>query len=191
MVLNYLRLKGVQGVTRSLFEGLVLVPPAFVPPALALKYKEAQALPWQSTVHNRLSWNVPTLALARHSLTSSLKAHDAEHDQGLERMDQEVYQEHILTRHFLYPLCAPIYEFSCIYEALTGVMDCIRGEYQQYLVSAATECIAQRMVKPIHHTASQTIALRVMSYSLYRSCKQIPRCGTWDLSIPTSLTGVT
>lgn len=191
MVLNYLRLKGVQGVTRSLFEGLVLVSPAFVPPALALKYKEAQALPWQSTVHNQLSWNVPTLALAHHSLTSSLKAHDAKHDQGLECMDQEVYQEHILTRHFLYPLCAPIYEFSCVYEALMGVMDCIWGGYQQYLALAATECITQHMVKPIHHTAFQTMAPRVMSYSLCHSCKQIPRCGTWDLSILTSLTGVT
>ncbi|KAG2134041.1 uncharacterized protein EDB93DRAFT_1254650 [Suillus bovinus] len=55
MALNYLQLKGVQDVTRSLFEGLMLFPPAFVLPALALKYKEAQALPWQSTVHNRLS----------------------------------------------------------------------------------------------------------------------------------------
>ncbi|KAG1781468.1 hypothetical protein EV702DRAFT_1041982 [Suillus placidus] len=96
--------------------GLVLVPPAFVHPALALKYKEAQALPWQSTVHNQLFWNVPTLTLARHSLTSSLKAHDAEHDQGLELMIGK-FTRSVFLLNTSYTLC---------------IMDCIRAHGQAY-----------------------------------------------------------
>ncbi|KAG1851387.1 hypothetical protein F4604DRAFT_1686884 [Suillus subluteus] len=112
--------EGVQGVTRSLFEGLVLVPPAFVLLALALKYKEAQALLWQSTVHNRLSWNVPTLTLAHHSLIRDLNAWIGKFTRSVFLLD---------TSYTLYVRQS---EFSCVYEALTGVMDCIRVHGQAY-----------------------------------------------------------
>lgn len=61
---------------------------------------------------------------------TDLKAHDAKLRDGaeLEGLDSEVYQECILTRQYLYPVCLPIYEFNCVYEALTGIADCIRGE---------------------------------------------------------------
>ena len=117
------------GVTRSLFEGLVSIPDEFVPPWVLDAYgKNKPFYAWQSTVQNRLSLSIPTLALARHSLMTDLKAHDAELGEALENLDSEVYQERILIRQYIYPVCSPIYEFSCLYEALTGVADCIRGE---------------------------------------------------------------
>jgi hypothetical protein len=67
------------GVTRSLFEGLVTIPDEFVPPWVLDTYgKNKLFCAWQSTMQNRLSLGIPTLALARHSLMTDLKAHDAE-----------------------------------------------------------------------------------------------------------------
>jgi hypothetical protein len=118
------------GVTRSLFEGLVKIPDKFVPPSVLDAYgKNKLFIAWQSTVQNCLSLGIPTLALARHSLMTDLKAHNAELGDALENLDSEVYQEHILTRQYiLYPVCSPIYEFNCLHKALTGIADCIRGE---------------------------------------------------------------
>ncbi|KAG1833661.1 hypothetical protein DFJ58DRAFT_847776 [Suillus subalutaceus] len=77
MILNYLRLKGVQGVTRLLFEGLVAGPAS--PPPLFQTHdrpgigslKDIGTISqtgdinvWSSTVYNRSFWGVPTLALA-------------------------------------------------------------------------------------------------------------------------------
>jgi hypothetical protein len=123
------------GVTRSLFEGLVSIPDKFIPSSLLDAYKRNNLFyAWQSTVHNRLSLGIPTLALAHHSLVMDLKAHDAELGDGeLEGLDSEVYQERILTRQYLYPVCSPIYEFNCVYEALAGIADCIRGELSTML----------------------------------------------------------
>jgi len=129
------------GVTRSLFEGLVLIPDKFVPPLLLDRYVKDTSSPWQSTVHNRLFLGIPSLALARHSLTTGLRAHDAEHVGELEDLNGEVYQERILTRQYLYPVCAPVYEFNCIFEALTAIADCIRGELSTTLAWAITERI--------------------------------------------------
>jgi hypothetical protein len=119
----------------------VKIPDEFVPPWVLDAYGKNKPLSvldaygnnkpfitWQSTVQNHLSLGIPTLALARHSLMTDLKAHDAELGDALENLDSEVYQEHILTRQYIYPVCSPIYEFNCLYEALMGIADCIRGE---------------------------------------------------------------
>jgi hypothetical protein len=150
MILNYLRLKGVQGVTRLLFEGLVAGPAS--PPPLFQTHdrpgigslKDIGTISqtgdinvWSSTVYNRSFWGVPTLALAHKSMARSVNKYDRRHPvpEGvtvpkLEPVTREVYQERMLTRSWLYPLCAPIYEFSCIYEALVGISDCIRCKNQ-------------------------------------------------------------
>ena len=75
----------------------MLIPDKFVPPLLLDRYVEDTSSPWQSTVHNRLFLGIPSLALARHSLTTGLRAHDAEHVGELEDLNGEVYQERILT----------------------------------------------------------------------------------------------
>jgi hypothetical protein len=150
MILNYLRLKGVQGVTRLLFEGLVAGPAS--PPPLFQTHdrpgigslKDIGTISqtgdinvWSSTVYNRSFWGVPTLALAHKSMARIVNKYDRRHPvpEGvtvpkLEPVTREVYQERMLTRSWLYPLCAPIYEFSCIYEALVGISDCIRCKNQ-------------------------------------------------------------
>ncbi|KAG1787963.1 uncharacterized protein HD556DRAFT_1448291 [Suillus plorans] len=38
----------------------------------------------------------------------------------------------MLTRSWLYPLSAPIYEFSCVYEALVAIADCIQSHGQAF-----------------------------------------------------------
>lgn len=145
MILNYLRLKGIMGVTRLLFEGLVAGPA--IPPSLDQLHnrpgigslKDIGAITqtgdlnvWCSTVYNRSFLGVSTLALAHKSMTKSVNAYDRQHpiqegsESKLELVTREVYQERMLTRSWLYPLCAPIYEFSCVYEALVGIADCIK-----------------------------------------------------------------
>jgi hypothetical protein len=119
----------------------VLIPDKFVPPLLLDRYVKDMSSPWQSTVHNRLFLGIPSLALARRSLTTGLRAHDAERVGELEDLNGEVYQERILTRQYLYPVCAPVYEFNCIFEALTAIADCIRGELSTTLALAITERI--------------------------------------------------
>ncbi|KAG0696666.1 hypothetical protein DFH29DRAFT_1004389 [Suillus ampliporus] len=117
MILNYLRLKGVQGVTCLLFEGLV-VGPASPPPLFQLhdrpgigSLKDIGAISqtgdinvWSSTVYNRSFWDVPTLALAHKSMARSVNKYDRSHPvpEGvtipkLEPVTHEVYQERMLT----------------------------------------------------------------------------------------------
>ncbi|KAG1787966.1 uncharacterized protein HD556DRAFT_1448294 [Suillus plorans] len=92
MILNDLRLKGVQGVTCLLFEGLV-VGPALPPPLGQLgdhpgigSLKDIGAISqtgdvnvWSSTVYNRSFWGVPTLALAHKSMARSVNKYDRYH----------------------------------------------------------------------------------------------------------------
>ncbi|KAG1739165.1 uncharacterized protein EDB91DRAFT_1248924 [Suillus paluster] len=133
MILNYLRLKGVQGVTRLLFEGLV-VGPASPPPHFQLhdhpgigSLKDISAISqtgdinvWSSTVYNRSFWGVPTLALAHKSMARSVNKYDHSHPvpEGvtvpkLEPVTREVYQD-------------------CVYEALVAIADCIRSHGQAF-----------------------------------------------------------
>ncbi|KAG1720070.1 uncharacterized protein EDB91DRAFT_1257199 [Suillus paluster] len=133
MILNYLRLKGVQGVTCLLFEGLVVGPAS---PTSTLSTSRSSG---HRTVYNRSFWGVPTLALAHKSMARSVNKYDHSHPvpEGvtvpkLEPVTREVYQERMLTRSWLYPFCAPIYEFSCVYEALVAIADCIRSHGQAF-----------------------------------------------------------
>ncbi|KAJ8582408.1 hypothetical protein M405DRAFT_921222 [Rhizopogon salebrosus TDB-379] len=115
-------------IERSLFEGLMKIPDKFVPPSVLDAYgKNKPFIAWQSTVQNRLSLGIPTLALARHSLMTDLKAHNAELGDALENLDSKVYQEHILTRQYI------------LYPALTGIADCIRAYSPYYIAEDDSE----------------------------------------------------
>jgi hypothetical protein len=137
MILDCLRLKGVMGVTRLVVEGLMPVPvtPSNLndPNKQAVGELETTPLgPRSSTVHNRETLGIKTLALASSSLTRNLNVHAGQQqtstldDTPPERMDVPVFQERIQTRLYLYPQCEPIYAFNCIYEALVAIADCIR-----------------------------------------------------------------
>lgn len=156
MILNFLRLKGVMGVTRLLFEGLVAGPavPHRLAPSIesrnqigsvvdirafidqggnALAAQRSGGLVgagetvniWSSTLYNRMLWGFQTLASAPQTVVSNIKAHDPQYLSPDEDVPPTIHQERLLTRSWLYPLCVPIYEFSCIYEALVGIRDCI------------------------------------------------------------------
>ncbi|KAG1816435.1 uncharacterized protein BJ212DRAFT_1480884 [Suillus subaureus] len=139
MILNYLWLKGIHGVMCLLFEGLV-VGPASPPPLFQLhnhlgigSLKDISAISqtgninvWSSTVYNQ-AW------------LGAINKYDRSHPvpEGitipkLEPVTHEVYQEQMLTRSWLYPFCALIYEFSCVYEALVAIADCIRSHGQAF-----------------------------------------------------------
>ncbi|KAG1721729.1 uncharacterized protein EDB91DRAFT_1256400 [Suillus paluster] len=150
--------KDTWGVTRLLFEGLV-VGPASPPPLFQLhdrpgigSLKDIGAISqtgdinvWSSTVYNQSFWGVPTLALAHKSMARSVNKYDRSHPvpkgvtiPKLEPVTREVYQEWMLTRSWLYPFCTPIYEFSCVYEALVAIADCIRSHgkaFSPYIIS--------------------------------------------------------
>lgn len=117
MILNYLRLKGIQGITHLLFEGLV-AGPASPPPLFQIhdrpgisSLKDIGTISqtgdinvWSSTVYNRSFWGVPTLALAHKSMARSVNKYDRCHPvpegvavQKLEPVTHEVYQERMLT----------------------------------------------------------------------------------------------
>ncbi|KAG1744089.1 uncharacterized protein EDB91DRAFT_1080896 [Suillus paluster] len=151
MILNYLRLKGVMGITWLLFEGLVAGPA--IPPSLDQLHnhpgigllKDIGAITqtgglnvWCSTIYNWSFLGVSTLALAHKSMTKSVNAYDHQHpiNEGskskLELVTREVYQERMLTRSWLYPPCTPIYKFSCVYKALVGIVDCIKSHGQAF-----------------------------------------------------------
>ncbi|KAG1737845.1 uncharacterized protein EDB91DRAFT_1249522 [Suillus paluster] len=151
MILNYLRLKGVMGVAQLLFEGLVAGPA--IPPSLDQLHnhpgigslKDIGAITqtgglnvWCSTVYNWSFLGVSTLALAHKSMTKSVNAYDRQHpihegsESKLKLITCEVYQERMLTQSWLYLLCTPIYEFSCVYEALVGIADCIKSHGQAF-----------------------------------------------------------
>ncbi|KAG1808788.1 hypothetical protein EV424DRAFT_1350222 [Suillus variegatus] len=117
MILNYLQLKGVQGVMCLLFEELV-VGPALPPPLSQLgdhpgigSLKHIGAISqtgnvnvWSSTVYNQSFWGVLTLALAHKSMARSVNKYDHYHpvSEGftlpkLEPITCKVYQERMLT----------------------------------------------------------------------------------------------
>jgi hypothetical protein len=133
MILDCLRLKGVMGVTRLISERMVPAP--IIPPELDDSKRPAigalaTTVLLSSTVHNREQLGIRALAMSHHNMLDQVRLRNlqlgASGDQDL--VDLRVYQERVQTRSFLYPLCEPIYEFNCIYEALVGIADCIRCE---------------------------------------------------------------
>ncbi|KAG0705537.1 hypothetical protein DFH29DRAFT_996854 [Suillus ampliporus] len=132
MILKYLQLKGVIGVTWLLFEGLVAGPA--IPPSLDQLHNR----PGIGTVYNQSFLGVSTLVLAHKSMTKSVNAYNCQHpthegsESKLELVTHKVYQERMLTQSWLYPLCACIYEFSCVYKVLVGIADCIKAHGQAF-----------------------------------------------------------
>jgi hypothetical protein len=138
MILDCLRLKGVMGVTRLLSERMVPAPIiASKPddPIGVLTTSTDESTTPNSTVYNREQLGIRAIAMAHRSMVDQVDTRrrdlpphiDASEDPD-RLLDLQVYQERVQTRSYLYPLCEPIYEFNCIYEALVGVADCIRCE---------------------------------------------------------------
>jgi hypothetical protein len=136
MILDCLRLKGVMGVTRLISERMVPAPittPELDDPNCPAIGALITSHIASSTVYNREQLGIHALAMPHQNMVDHVRLDatrnlhsDTSGHQDL--LDLQVYQQRVQTRSFLYPLCQPIYEFNCVYEALVGIADCIKCE---------------------------------------------------------------